>query len=264
MAQLFTFALGTTGKAATTGYEFYDSSGASLGARSVTGVTEFGTSGIYFRTQNLPAGAVAVVWDDTDTGKFAVDDAIGVKDANVVSNAGTAITSAAGIQEVKVASMANNAITAASINADAITNAKIADDAIAVENIKDGAITAPKIASDAITAAKIADGAITAAKVADGAITAAKVATGAIDADAIASDAVDKIALGHLKYDESTITGEPDYCPLNAHRSARNDWDTTTNAGKRTVFKEDGTTEAFAQTLTTDPNGEPITGATTP
>lgn len=89
MAQLLTFNLGTTGKASTTGYEFYDASGSSLGARSVTGVTEFGTSGIYFRTQSLPAGAVAVVWNDTDTGKWAADDAIALNDKT-----GYALTSA--------------------------------------------------------------------------------------------------------------------------------------------------------------------------
>lgn len=52
----------------------------------------------------------------------------GMIDANVVRNAGTAITAAAGVQEVKVASIAANAITATSIAADAITDAKVASD----------------------------------------------------------------------------------------------------------------------------------------
>ena len=52
----------------------------------------------------------------------------GMVDANVVRNAGTAITAAAGIQEVKVASIAAAAITATSIASDAITDAKVASD----------------------------------------------------------------------------------------------------------------------------------------
>lgn len=76
MSQLFTFHLGTTGKAATTTYEFLDEAGASLGAASGTGVTEIGTTGIYFRTQALPAGAVTVVWNETTLGRWAVDDFI--------------------------------------------------------------------------------------------------------------------------------------------------------------------------------------------
>lgn len=90
----------------------------------------------------------------------------GMVDANVVRNAGTAITAAAGIQEVKVASIATDAITAASIQA------------------------------GAIGAAEIADGAIDAATFAAGAIDAAAIATDAIDADAIKADAITEIQAG--------------------------------------------------------------------
>lgn len=63
----------------------------------------------------------------------------GMIDANVVRNAGTAITAAAGIQEVKVASIANDAITAAAIATDAIGSAELA--ASAVTEIQSGLST---------------------------------------------------------------------------------------------------------------------------
>ena len=50
----------------------------------------------------------------------------GMIDANVVRNAGTAITAASGIQEVKVASIAADAITASAIAADAIGSSELA------------------------------------------------------------------------------------------------------------------------------------------
>lgn len=71
----------------------------------------------------------------------------------------------------------------------------------------------------------------------------------------------DENALALLKYDFDGITGEASHSPLNAMRSTRNDWSNTAAAGKRRVYKEDGTTTAFDQTLTTDPSAIPITGA---
>jgi len=50
----------------------------------------------------------------------------GIVDANVVRNAGTAITAASGVQEVKVQSIANDALTAAAIAADAIGSSELA------------------------------------------------------------------------------------------------------------------------------------------
>ena len=66
-----------------------------------------------------------------------------------------------------------------------------------------------------------------------------------------------------LRYDMSTLTGEASFSPANAMRSTRNDWSTTAVAGKRRVYKEDGSTTAFDQTLGTDPTAVPIVSATT-
>lgn len=74
----------------------------------------------------------------------------------------------------------------------------------------------------------------------------------------------DDNALALLKKDFTGITGEPTFSALNALRSTRNDWSTAAVAGKRRVFKEDGTTTAFDQTVATDPTAEPIIGASTP
>ena len=91
MAQLFTFNLGVTGKASTTGYQFYDSAGASLGARSTTGVTEFGTTGIYWRSQVLPTGAVCVVWNETTTNVAGVEDLVSLESAIAIIAAQTKV-----------------------------------------------------------------------------------------------------------------------------------------------------------------------------
>ena len=104
----------------------------------------------------------------------------GMVDANVVRNAGTAITSAAGVQEVKVASIAAAAITAASIAADAITDAKVASDVT--------------IASVTGSVGSVATGGITAASFAAGAIDAAAVAADAIGASELAAGAASEIA----------------------------------------------------------------------
>lgn len=69
----------------------------------------------------------------------------GMVDANVVRNAGTAITAAAGVQEVKVASLAANAITATAINADAFTAAKFAADV--TTELQSGLATAAALAT---------------------------------------------------------------------------------------------------------------------
>lgn len=85
----------------------------------------------------------------------------GMVDANVVRNAGTAITAASGVQEVKVQSIAANAITATSIASDAITASKVADGTIDAATFAAGAINAAAIAADAIGASELAADAVT-------------------------------------------------------------------------------------------------------
>lgn len=156
----------------------------------------------------------------------------GMIDANVVRNAGTAITSAAGIQEVKVASIANNAITAASI------------------------------ASDAITAAKIADGAIDAATFAAGAIDATAIAADAIGSSELAASAANEIADAILDRDMSTGTDSGSTTvrtPRQALRFLRNKWDIS--AGTLTVKKEDDATTSWTSSMNTDAAAVPVIGS---
>lgn len=278
MAQLFTFNLGTTGKASTTGYQFYDSAGSSLGARSTTGVTEFGSSGIYFRTMSLPAGAVAVVWDDTDTARWAVDDQISQNDKT-----GYALTSA--YDAAKTASDASTMASSFTAIATLVTTVDTVVDAIKVKT--DNLPAAPAAVSDIPTAAQNAaatrdvNNATPAANSLGAAVNSAASAGdpwatlipgayGAGTAGKIMGDNLNapvgdvptaaENALALLKYDFDGITGEPTYSPLNAMRSTRNDWNTTTVPGTRRVYKEDGTTTAFDQVLDTDPTAEPIVG----
>lgn len=74
-------------------------------------------------------GASVLLSSGTGTGQL--DFTSGVVKANVVQNAGSAITSASGIQEVKVASFAAGAIDAAAIAANAIGASELASDAVA-------------------------------------------------------------------------------------------------------------------------------------
>jgi hypothetical protein len=76
MAQLYQFNLGVTGKTGTVGFQFFDVTKASLGARTTVGVTEVSTFGIYEVSTTPPAGAVSIVWNDADTGGAGSDDSI--------------------------------------------------------------------------------------------------------------------------------------------------------------------------------------------
>lgn len=62
-----------------------------------------------------------------------------------------------------------------------------------------------------------------------------------------------------LKYDQSTITGEALYSPINALRKLR-DW--TISGNTLSVFKEDAVTPAYTQTLTATAGVSPITSIT--
>lgn len=157
----------------------------------------------------------------------------GMVDANVVRNAGTAITAAAGVQEVKVASIAAGAITAASIAADAITDAKVASD-VTIASVT-GAVGSVTGAVGSVTGAV---GSVTGnvggnvtgsvGSVAAGGITASSIAADAIGASELAADAVaeiadavwDEVLSGHLT---SGTTG----AGLNAAGSAGDPWATT-------------------------------------
>jgi hypothetical protein len=85
---------------------------------------------------------------------------------------------------------------------------------------------------------------------------------GKVDANAttaiVAGDLI-AIADAILKRDWAAISGEAVYSLLNAARMLRNVWGTS--GGTLTVKKEDGTTTAWTRTLSTDPNAQPITGA---
>src|SRR6185369_4703244 len=60
-----------------------------------------------------------------------------------------------------------------------------------------------------------------------------------------------------LKFDLSTLSGEASHSPLNALRKLRNHW--AISSTTLTVYKEDGTTPAYSQTLTATPGADPIT-----
>jgi hypothetical protein len=86
---------------------------------------------------------------------------------------------------------------------------------------------------------------------------------GKVNANAdVTMDATDLNAIADalLKRDWNSVTGEAAYSALNAFRMLRNVWNTTD--GTLSVKKEDGTTDAWTRTLSTDPSAQPITGAT--
>lgn len=121
----------------------------------------------------------------------------GMIDANVVRNAGTAITAASGIQEVKVASIAANAITATAIAADAITDAKVASDVtIASVTGAVGSVTGNVGGNVTGSVGSVAAGGITSSSFAAGAIDNAAIATDAIGSAELAASAVTEIQSG--------------------------------------------------------------------
>ncbi len=83
-----------------------------------------------------------------------------------------------------------------------------------------------------------------------------------IGAPAGASVAADIAAIppALLKYDVGTVTGEAKFSPLNALRMIRNKL--SISGSTLTVFKEDGSTPAYTNTLSTTAGVNPITGST--
>jgi hypothetical protein len=75
------------------------------------------------------------------------------------------------------------------------------------------------------------------------------VAQGVMDLNAIA-DCI-------YKRDYSLISGEASFSLLNAARSVRNKW--AIQAGTRTVYKEDGSTEAYTQAVVGTSGATPVT-----
>jgi hypothetical protein len=65
----------------------------------------------------------------------------------------------------------------------------------------------------------------------------------------------------HLRRDQSLVPAPvgTDRTPNNANRKLTNRVKIDEGAGKLTVYEEDDTTTAFEQTITTDPNAEPLT-----
>jgi len=61
-----------------------------------------------------------------------------------------------------------------------------------------------------------------------------------------------------LKRDMSAVTGESSRSPLNALRKLMNKW--SISGSTLTVFKEDDSTSAFTQAITTQAGADPITG----
>lgn len=192
----------TTQRASDNGYTLLDTDG--IDFDGITGIHGFSIdtgdntdSGFY------SAGAqywvvVSAVTVDAQTVSFVaavfrIEPAAGIN-ANVVSNAGTAITAASGIQEVKVASIANNAITAASIASDAITDAKVASDVtIASVTGAVGSVTGNVGGNVTGSVGSIATGGIASSSFAAGAIDAAAIAADAIGSSELAASAVNEI-----------------------------------------------------------------------
>lgn len=86
---------------------------------------------------------------------------------------------------------------------------------------------------------------------------------GRVDANAtitLTADDFNDLADAVLKRDWTALSGEAVYSLLNAARMLRNEWSTT--GGTLTVMKEDGASVAWTRTLSTDPNAQPIVGAT--
>jgi hypothetical protein len=67
-----------------------------------------------------------------------------------------------------------------------------------------------------------------------------------------------EIPYGMYKADMSGVTGEAIHSQINADRKLTNKWDTTTNSGFLTVFKEDATTVAYMQPLTSQSGAQPV------
>lgn len=67
-----------------------------------------------------------------------------------------------------------------------------------------------------------------------------------------------EIPYGVLKADGSGITGEAIHSLVNAQRKLVNKWDTTTLSGFLTVFKEDASTTAYTQALTSQSGANPV------
>jgi hypothetical protein len=62
-----------------------------------------------------------------------------------------------------------------------------------------------------------------------------------------------------LKRDMSAVSGESARSPLNAFRKLRNRW--AVGGGTLTVYKEDDTTSAYTEAVSSDAAAEPITGS---
>jgi len=110
-------------------------------------------------------------------------------------------------------------------------------------------VTAPVALTSAYDAAKTAGNA-----------TAANQATILSDIAALSIPTAAQNAQALLAFDFSTVTGEAARSLLNAARTLRNK--VVIAAGVITVYKEDGVTVAFTETVTTDSSALPITGVT--
>lgn len=97
---------------------------------------------------------------------------------------------------------------------------------------------------------------VTLNSLASNAITAASINTGAIGQAELAADALTAIADAVLKRDMSAVTGESARSPLNALRKSMNK--VGVSGATLTVYKEDDTTAAFTQAVTTDAAAVPI------
>ncbi len=127
------------------------------------------------------------------------------------------------------------------------------------------------LASGSITSGVIASGVFVTAGVVSisSGLLSGQIVTPASGTDYLASGSVFKntfasgmlaveIPYGILKADFSGVTGEAARSLINANRKLIDKWDTTTNSGKLTVFKEDDTTQAYTQNLTTQSGANPI------
>lgn len=88
-----------------------------------------------------------------------------------------------------------------------------------------------------------------------------EMAANTITASALAADAGTEIADAILKRDMSAITGEAARSPLNAIRKLMNKW--SISGSTLTITKEDDTTTAYTQAITTDASANPITALDT-
>ena len=157
--------------------------------------------------------------------------------------------------DVTVGAMQADTVTAAAIAADAIGSSELA--ASAVTEIQSGLATSAEVAgvqADTNDIQTRLPAALVGGRM-DSSVGA--LAADTITASSLAADAATEIADALLKRDMSAVSGEAARSLLNAIRKLMNRW--AVSGGVLTIYKEDDTTPAWTQTVTSTAGAAPIT-----